>query len=66
VPSEEDIELIKSLARERAFFLDPVYTAKAFRGMLQISRERFAGKRVVFIHTGGLFKLFDNPATYVK
>jgi D-cysteine desulfhydrase len=66
VPSEEDTELIKSLARERAFFLDPVYTAKAFRGMLQISKERFAGKRVVFIHTGGLFKLFDNPAAYIE
>jgi D-cysteine desulfhydrase len=66
VPSEEDMDLIKKLAKERAFFLDPVYTAKAFRGMLEISRGRFAGKRVLFIHTGGLFKLFDNPAAYVK
>ena len=60
------MDLIKKLAKERAFFLDPVYTAKAFRGMLEISRGRFAGKRVLFIHTGGLFKLFDNPAAYVK
>lgn len=65
VPDEEDMELIKLLARERAFFLDPVYTAKAFRGMIEISKKRFAGKRVLFIHTGGLFKLFDNPASYV-
>ena len=65
VPSEEDMELIKKLAKETAFFIDPVYTAKTFRGMIEISKERFAGKRVLFIHTGGLFKLFDNPSYYV-
>jgi len=65
VPADEDVELIKLLAKERAFFIDPVYTAKAFRGMLEISKERFAGRRVLFIHTGGLFKLFDNPSYYI-
>jgi D-cysteine desulfhydrase len=59
------MELIKKLAKETAFFIDPVYTANAFRGMIEISKERFAGKRVLFIHTGGLFKLFDNPSYYV-
>ena len=40
--------------------LDPVYTGKAYFGMLAElakNRERF-GPRIVFIHTGGLFGLF--------
>lgn len=40
--------------------LDPVYTGKAFHGMLrelERDRARFA-ERVVFLHTGGIFGLF--------
>ena len=40
--------------------LDPVYTAKALRGLvLELERnpQRF-GQRVIFIHTGGIFHLF--------
>jgi len=36
-------------------FLDPVYTLKGVRGMLEEMRrtpERFAGKRILYIHTG--------------
>jgi len=36
--------------------LDPVYTAKAFYGLLDLIRNKTikAGSRVLFIHTGGL------------
>jgi D-cysteine desulfhydrase len=40
--------------------LDPVYTAKAFGGLLDtLQRDPKAlGQRVCFIHTGGIFSLF--------
>ena len=66
VPSNEDLDLIRTLARRSAFFLDPVYTAKAFRGTLFTSRERFRNKNILFIHTGGLFSLFQEPENYTR
>jgi D-cysteine desulfhydrase len=59
VPDEE-LALIVELAREEGVLLDPVYTAKAFRGLLDtLSRDPKAlGQRVCFIHTGGLYSLF--------
>ncbi|HCW72978.1 MAG TPA: D-cysteine desulfhydrase family protein, partial [Clostridiaceae bacterium] len=59
-PGRESIEAMKLLARTEGLFLDPVYTAKAFSGMLdQIEKgviER--GSTVVFWHTGGVQALF--------
>lgn len=51
---------IGMLAREEGLILDPVYTGKAFHGMLQeIRAGRFASTGdIVFVHTGGLFGLF--------
>jgi D-cysteine desulfhydrase len=58
----EDRELlaIADLARREGVLLDPVYTAKAFQGLLDtLRRDRKAlGQRVCFIHTGGIFSLF--------
>jgi len=53
---------IAALARSEGLFLDPVYTGKAFHGLLQELRHgRLRGARdVVFIHTGGLFGLFPH------
>ena len=42
--------------------LDPVYTLKGVRGMLgemNTNPQRFKGKRILYIHTGGIFGLFD-------
>jgi D-cysteine desulfhydrase len=36
-------------------FLDPVYTGKALSGLWDMcERGELAGKRVLFLHTGGL------------
>ena len=43
--------------------LDPVYTGKAFHGVvteLKKDPNRF-GAAVAFVHTGGMFGLFANP-----
>lgn len=55
-------EMINSLARSEGLVLDPVYTAKAFYGMVQEMRAgRFGEGELVFIHTGGHLGLFAYP-----
>ncbi len=58
--ADEELAVIVELAREEGLLLDPVYTAKGFRGLVDtLSRDpRALGQRVCFIHTGGLYSLF--------
>ncbi len=59
-PSRESTEAIKYLARTEGLFIDPVYSGKAFAGLLaHIRSGRIApGSTVVFWHTGGATALF--------
>ena len=56
----EVIDTIKWLAQLEGVFLDPVYTAKAFFGMIsEIKKGRFKNtSNIVFVHTGGVFGTF--------
>lgn len=56
----EELETVVTVARREGIVLDPVYTAKAFHGLLDtLRRERHAlGRRVCFVHTGGVFSIF--------
>ena len=56
----EELSMICDLARTEGIFLDPVYTGKAFFGMIQeLKRDpKCFGERIIFIHTGGMFGLF--------
>lgn len=59
----DELATIRNLARTDGVVLDPVYTGKAFHGVvteLTHNPARFgpAGTPVVFIHTGGLFGAF--------
>jgi D-cysteine desulfhydrase len=58
--TDEELGVIVALAREEGLLLDPVYTGKGFRGLVEtLARDPKAlGQRVCFIHTGGLFGLF--------
>ena len=58
--TDEELAVIVALAREEGLLLDPVYTARGFRGLVEtLARDPKAlGPRVCFIHTGGLFSLF--------
>lgn len=57
---DEDLTTIISLAKEEGILLDPIYTGKAFLGLLDHLRRdpKEFGSRVCFIHTGGIFSLF--------
>jgi D-cysteine desulfhydrase family pyridoxal phosphate-dependent enzyme len=60
VPSEEGSRVLRLLAETEGIFLDPVYTAKAFSGMLDHIKNGIIEKEstVVFWHTGGATALF--------
>jgi D-cysteine desulfhydrase len=60
----EELATIRDVARAEGLVLDPVYTSKAFHGMLgELARDRASlGERIVFVHTGGIYGLFPKAA----
>jgi D-cysteine desulfhydrase family pyridoxal phosphate-dependent enzyme len=59
-PSEECLKAIRRLARLEGILLDPVYTGKAFAGLLDLVSKAQLGQDepIIFLHTGGLPALF--------
>ncbi len=64
IPSREGAEAIRLLARREGILLDPVYTGKAFAGLLRMIDEGRFGRdeTIVFLHTGGAGALFAYDA----
>jgi 1-aminocyclopropane-1-carboxylate deaminase/D-cysteine desulfhydrase-like pyridoxal-dependent ACC family enzyme len=60
VSSSSGQNAIMKLARAEGILLDPVYTGKAFAGMLDLIEEGKLGSNepIIFLHTGGLPALF--------
>jgi 1-aminocyclopropane-1-carboxylate deaminase/D-cysteine desulfhydrase-like pyridoxal-dependent ACC family enzyme len=58
VPSMETDAAIRFLAETEAIFLDPVYTGKAFAGVITMARRGELPGRTLFWHTGGFPCLF--------
>ncbi|QYF87137.1 D-cysteine desulfhydrase [Brevundimonas sp. PAMC22021] len=53
------IDALTLAARTDGVVLDPVYSGKAMKGLIALSKQgRFAGETVVFLHTGGAQGLF--------
>ena len=57
-PSAAGAAALERLARAEGILLDPVYTAKAFAGLLGEAARFGRDEPVVFLHTGGLPALF--------
>lgn len=64
--NDELLALIADIARMEGVILDPVYTGKAFYGLLnEISKGRFErGRDIVFLHTGGVFGLYPYASAF--
>ena len=60
IPNPEDTPVILDAARLEGILLDPVYTGKAFAGMLKLFHEGFfqGAENIAFVHTGGAAALF--------
>jgi D-cysteine desulfhydrase family pyridoxal phosphate-dependent enzyme len=66
MPTELSTRALETAARTEGLILDPVYTAKAFGGLIgeiEAGRVRH-DDLVVFVHTGGTPALFADPALY--
>ncbi len=60
IPGELEREALHLFARQEAILLDPVYTARAAAGMIDLIRSGLlqSGQSVLFWHTGGTPALF--------
>ena len=60
IASEEGNAAVTMMAQNEGIFLDPVYTGKAFAGLIAMAKEgAFApDDRVLFVHSGGAGGLF--------
>ena len=58
-PTKGMMEATKLLAKKEAILLDPVYSGKAFAGLLDLIKNRKFTKNdnILFIHTGGTVSL---------
>ena len=58
--SDPDLEVLLALAREEGILLDPLYTARGFRALVEtLARDPKAlGSRICFVHTGGIYNVF--------
>ena len=54
------IEAVRLAASLEGLFLDPVYSGKAFAGLLDLVRHSYfdISERILFLHTGGAPALF--------
>jgi 1-aminocyclopropane-1-carboxylate deaminase/D-cysteine desulfhydrase-like pyridoxal-dependent ACC family enzyme len=58
----DELETVCQAALAGGVVLDPVYSGKALHGLLGLIRaspDEWAGKRIVFVHTGGLLGTYD-------
>ncbi|KAK9278090.1 hypothetical protein L1049_027648 [Liquidambar formosana] len=58
----EELKFVKEVAAATGVVLDPVYSGKAAYGMLKDMTQnpkKWEGRKILFIHTGGLLGLFD-------
>jgi D-cysteine desulfhydrase len=63
-----ELACLRDMAQRDAIVFDPVYTGKAFFGMvseLEKDPNRF-GRRIIFVHTGGIFGLLPSADLFAE
>ncbi|XP_066267865.1 uncharacterized protein [Branchiostoma lanceolatum] len=66
--TKKELEFVANIAQTSGIILDPVYTGKATMGLLnelRTNQSRFHGNRILFLHTGGIFGLYDGRMTSI-
>ncbi len=66
VPTEGMVAAVRMLAEHEAVLLDPVYSGKAFAGLIALVKAGrwTADQNVVFVHTGGSVGLFAQESLF--
>lgn len=64
--SQEEIDLIKMVAKVEGIVLDPVYNGKAMLGLAdQIRKGKFTTEEnILYIHTGGIYGIFPKNTLF--
>lgn len=60
--TNEELKFVKEVAETTGVILDPVYSGKAAYGLMKEIADdpiKWEGRKILFIHTGGLLGLFD-------
>lgn len=64
---ENVASIIKYMVSRENILLDPIYTGKAFSGMLEFLREhKIKNRNILFLHTGGLPIAFNKSEDIMK
>lgn len=66
IPTKLSQQALKLVAESEGIILDPVYTAKAFAGLIDLVQQGTIkpDDTVIFIHTGGMPALFAEQSLY--
>lgn len=62
ISQREELELIIKVAQHTGVVVDPTYTGKALYGLIheiKADPEKWKGKKVLFLHTGGLYDIYS-------
>ena len=62
ISTEAELALAHRVALDTGIILDPVYGGKALYGLIrdmEAAPEEWEGRRLLFVHTGGLFGTYD-------
>ncbi len=64
--SKDKIKLLKKFARQTGIILDPAYTGKAFKAFYDNFLSAGSNRKVLFVHTGGIFGVFGKRQQYLN
>ena len=64
--SIDKLKLIKKFALSSGIIFDPAYTGKAFKAYYDNFLSKNKGMKNLFIHTGGIFGVFDKREKYLN
>jgi D-cysteine desulfhydrase len=64
--TNDKIKVISNLAKESGILLDPTYTGKAFYAFNDRFLKRGKGRKIIFLHSGGLFGAFSKSRKYLQ
>jgi D-cysteine desulfhydrase len=64
--SSDKLKLIKKFAQQTGIILDPAYTGKAFNAFYDYFLFEKSNRKVLFVHTGGIFGVFGKRQQYLN
>lgn len=64
--SDEKLSLIKNFAVQTGIILDPAYTGKSFFAFNNLFLSKNKISKTLFVHTGGLFGVFNKRKKYLE